>query len=101
MGEQKLLEELGCKVTMAIGDRHYRDIYNNTITKMSSDAVILIHGGGNFGDLYRWNGQQYLKLVSTMNDDKIILFPQTIYYNDLNLTISDSKIPKISFMYKP
>jgi exopolysaccharide biosynthesis predicted pyruvyltransferase EpsI len=91
MGEEKLLAELGIKIKMKIGDRHYPDIYNKALTGMKKDAVILIHGGGNFGDMWRWSTQQYLRLIKNMTEQKIIVLPQTVYYKDLKLASSDAK----------
>ena len=70
MGEEKLLTELDIKIKMKIGDRHGKDIYNKTLTSMKKDSVILIHGGGNFGDMWRWSTQQYINLIHTMTEQR-------------------------------
>jgi len=75
MGEEKLLTELGIKITMKIGERHGEDIYNKALIGMKKDAVILMHGGGNFGDMWRWSTQQYLRLVQKMTEQKLIVLP--------------------------
>jgi len=76
---------------MKIGDRHGEDIYKKAFIGMKKDAVILIHGGGNFGDMWRWSTQQYLRLVQKITEQKFIVLPQTVYYKDLNLALSDAK----------
>lgn len=55
-------------------------------------TAILLQGGGNFGDLWRSSQLFRLKVISHYRDNKIILFPQSIYYSKIDLAISDSKI---------
>ena len=59
---------------------------------LPSSAAILLQGGGNFGDLWR-NSQLFrLNVISHYRHNKIIMFPQSIYYSQINLAVSDSKI---------
>ncbi len=54
--------------------------------KIPKKGIILLHGGGNFGDL--WSGPPSFrrKIIEIYKDRKIIIFPQTVFYkNDTNL----------------
>lgn len=45
-------------------------------------TTILLHGGGNFGDLWPLHQQYRNELIKRCPDNKIIILPQTIYYQD-------------------
>lgn len=59
--------------------KEYKDILKTRIRK--SDKIFL-HGGGNMGD--QWFSEELLRrdMLSTFGQNKIIIFPQTIFYSD-------------------
>lgn len=60
--------------------------YNSTFDKEILDSdVILIQGGGNFGDLHRYIHESRLKILNKFSDRKIIQFPESIHFNDKDL----------------
>lgn len=67
--------------------------YGNSVTaslsKLSEDTIILLHGGGNFGDIYG-SSQNFRKdIVNRYPHNKIIVLPQTIYFKDKNIEKKD------------
>ena len=55
---------------------YYTDIPNN----IGEDDIILMQGGGNFGDLY-YDPQNYrMRIVEMYPNNKIIFLPQTIWF---------------------
>ena len=48
-------------------------------------------GGGNFGDLWRWFQEIRLKVISHYPDNRIIMFPQSIWYDNQELIAEDAK----------
>lgn len=52
-------------------------------SKISSDQIILLTGGGNFGDL--WNTSQEFRRLIIRNHplNKIIILPQTVFYHSI------------------
>ncbi len=59
---------------------------------LTTDISILLHGGGNFGDLYR-NFQEFrLKVIKAYPNNRIIMFPQSVWYSDKSLIRKDSEI---------
>lgn len=52
--------------------------------------TILLHGGGNFGDLYRNQNKLRANLMRVFPKNKFIIFPQTIFYRNQSLAIADS-----------
>ncbi len=53
-----------------------------TFPSLSEETIILFHGGGNFGDLYHEHVDFLIKLTQKYSNNKIIVFPQTVFYND-------------------
>ncbi|GHT97313.1 putative pyruvyl transferase EpsO [Spirochaetia bacterium] len=60
--------------------------------RISLDTIILLQGGGNFGDI--WNEPQEFrrKIITSYPDNKIIILPQTVWYNDETLLLQDAQI---------
>ena len=59
---------------------------------LPDNVTILLHGGGNFGDLYRVCQDFRLKVIQTYPKNKIVMFPQSSYYRDLTLMRKDAQI---------
>lgn len=73
----------------------YRCLYATDIRfyverNFSENVIILFQGGGNFGDLYREHADFRKKIISAYPQNKIIILPQSIYYNDSNLIQEDA-----------
>lgn len=45
-------------------------------------TILLFHGGGNFGDVWPVHGQFRRKAIAMFPNQKCIILPQTIYYQD-------------------
>lgn len=45
------------------------------------DAIIVLHGGGNFGDLYPAHQKLREKIISGYPHNRIVILPQTIFYD--------------------
>lgn len=57
---------------------------------LREDTTILLHGGGNFGDLYR-NFQEFkLRVVDKYPKNKIVMFPQSVWYENSDLIKRDA-----------
>jgi len=57
--------------------------------KITNDTIILLHGGGNFGDIYRSHQILRLQLLNDFPNNKIVLLPQSIHYENDTLKASD------------
>lgn len=60
--------------------------------KIPKDTIILMQGGGNFGDIYPVVNNFRLEVIKNNLDKKIIILPQTIHYNDKKNLEKDAKI---------
>lgn len=60
-------------------------------SKVGIDDLIILQGGGNFGDLWSMHQHFRERIVSSFKKNKIIVFPQTIYFEhseNLNRAVS-------------
>lgn len=48
----------------------------------TKEDIIFLHGGGNIGNLYLWSEQGRRNVIEKFPDNKIIVFPQTIYFEE-------------------
>lgn len=55
-------------------------------------GMILLQGGGNFGDLYPESQNLKIHLIQKYIDRKIVIFPQSIHYNHIDNFNKDLKI---------
>lgn len=60
--------------------------------KLPKDTIILLQGGGNFGDLWRMHQDFRLKIIELYPNNKIIILPQSIYYQDKNVLVKDAEL---------
>lgn len=73
-----------CLYTASVETYKYRPLPPNTI--------ILMQGGGNFGDLWRKHQDLRLEVIKSYPNNKIIILPQTVFYKDRNVFEEDAKI---------
>jgi len=58
--------------------KHLKSLKQN----VKQGDVFVLHGGGNLGDEYFWEEEVRRNIISEFKDNKIILFPQSIYFKD-------------------
>lgn len=58
------------------------------------DDVLFMHGGGNIGDTYERPEKGRRKVIQNFPNNKIIIFPQTVYYSDTDLGRKELEISK-------
>jgi exopolysaccharide biosynthesis predicted pyruvyltransferase EpsI len=68
--------------------------YNTAEVKrhVSTGATVLFHGGGNFGDLWPMYHSGRLRLIEELPSARVIVLPQTIYYQDDHKLEADAQI---------
>lgn len=84
-GTKCFLQTLPYKCLYSTNDYYF---YERSFSK---DVVILLQGGGNFGDLYREHSLFRKKIIELYPNNRVIILPQTIYYQDYQLIEEDSK----------
>ena len=85
-GTKHFLKEIPhkCLYTASVETYRYRPL--------PPDTVILLQGGGNFGDLWRRHQDLRLEVIRAYPNNKIIILPQTVFYNDTAVFQEDAKI---------
>ena len=64
-----------------------RDIVH--LPQLDLNVTVLFHGGGNLGELYREHTEFLFKVLEAYPNNRIIVFPQTIFYSDSKLLQED------------
>jgi len=85
-GEEAFLRTLPYKCLYKSSFRTYR------YKKIPNNVIVLIHGGGNFGDTWRFLQDFHLDIIRQYPQNKIIIFPQTVYYHDEQYLKKDAEI---------
>lgn len=67
----------------------FADYHTYVKTDLSSDVTILFQGGGNIGDLYHEHVEMLLKLVRDFPKNRIIVFSQTVFYQNRDMLCHD------------
>jgi pyruvyl transferase EpsO len=83
-GELEYLRKLGIRI------RYVADLWTydpHALRRLMPDGVILLHGGGNFGDL--WVGHQILRemVARDLPDYPVVQLPQSIFFQDASRAV--------------
>ncbi|WP_207655903.1 polysaccharide pyruvyl transferase family protein [Ruminococcus flavefaciens] len=90
LGDQAIAYATTCFLTENFADFDVIEIqqsrtaqYINWLKKnIKPDDIIVLQGGGNFGNLYPPYEAVRRKIIKTFSGNKIIIFPQSIYYTN-------------------
>ncbi|PRY15259.1 polysaccharide pyruvyl transferase family protein [Kineococcus rhizosphaerae] len=78
-GEVALAQALGCRVVYRCETGTYR---REDVARLPSSTVVLLHGGGNFGDLWPHFHAFRERVVQDFPDRRIVQMPQSIHFQD-------------------
>lgn len=85
-GELEYLKEFKYKCNYSCNPHVFKS------DKIKKSDIILLQGGGNFGDVWPINQDFRNMIISNYRNNKIIVFPQTIHYKNVSNIIKDAKI---------
>lgn len=71
---------------------HNSSYFTCEFPELEHDVTVLFHGGGNLGDIYHEHIDFLIKLVKKYPENRILVFPQTVFYNDRKKCDEDLKI---------
>ena len=57
---------------------------------LDKETIIVLHGGGNFGDIWPDAQNFALRVIESYPDNPIIVFPQTVFYYDMERAENDA-----------
>lgn len=89
LGEEFYLKQIVKPKIIAVDDLN---LSGRPFPVFPPETIILIHGGGNFGDLYPRHQNLREKLVSHYREHRIIQLPQSIHFQDENNRLQTSVI---------
>jgi pyruvyl transferase EpsO len=74
----------------------YKCLYSASINNyvkpnIDKNTIILLQGGGNFGDLWHKHQEFRIKVLKDFPDNKILLLPQSVHYSDERTLLEDAK----------
>lgn len=93
LGATSLLKKERKNIVLgAMCDENVIELVSKTLAKYNGECTIIMHGGGNFGDLYPIHQNCRRDIVNNFPDANIIFFPQTIFYNDENVLEADKRL---------
>ena len=80
--EEFIKDNLGQYELKKILDEDIEDNIEKLKTEIKDEDIILLHGGGNLGDEYIICENRRRMIIQEFPNNKIILMPQSIYFND-------------------
>eukprot|EP00834_Sanchytrium_tribonematis_P003644 NODE_148_length_15570_cov_0.950100.p2 type:complete len:687 gc:universal NODE_148_length_15570_cov_0.950100:14922-12862(-) len=88
LGEEIAMAKLGINLKSCTTSKCRKVLKNKEI----NNEVILMHGGGNWGDLYRWSPELRNSVVKKYPDNKIVFMPQSVFYANDTFIENDQHI---------
>lgn len=89
-GERTFLEAHGREVVYVSDLQSYSE--SGLRRNLGSDGVILLHGGGNFGDLYPHHQRHRERVIGTFTDHPIVQLPQTATFRSESTAAHASEV---------
>ena len=95
LAEEKLINAYFPKYKKYYMQEEYLDICCQKTKKYIDDEdIILLHGGGNIGDIYDRPERGRRKVIETYQNNKIIIFPQTAYFSNTDKGKEELEVSK-------
>jgi pyruvyl transferase EpsO len=96
-GTEYFIKRIGLKCMYASSSSTYCDKKMKKITDCRNDKdcrniLILLQGGGNFGDIWKSAQEFRRKIISEFPDNQIIILPQTVFYEDIKKLKADAEL---------
>jgi exopolysaccharide biosynthesis predicted pyruvyltransferase EpsI len=89
-GEVAYFEQLGLKVVYVADLQSYdKDVLREILPP---DGVILLHGGGNVGDLWRGHQTHRERVVRDFRDRRIVQLPQSVWFTEEKFAVNANRI---------
>jgi exopolysaccharide biosynthesis predicted pyruvyltransferase EpsI len=91
LGQKAVLDSLGLNLVYTCFDALCSKDFGN-LSNVIRDGTIVIHGGGNYGDIYRFNNQLINKLLTRFPNNRVVQLPQSVFYRKMNLAVLDARM---------
>ncbi len=92
IGDQLIWQgELDFLSSLNIQPSYMTSHFNFDWRDFSKETLILLHGGGNFGDVWEGHQEFRLKIIEQYPNNDILVFPQSVEYIDAKGIVADAK----------
>ncbi|MBP2167480.1 pyruvyl transferase EpsO [Erwinia toletana] len=90
-GTEQFFKEQNYKVLARRTDKSSLKYVEET-RSLPADTIILLHGGGNFGDLYVHHQRLREAVVKKFPNNKVVFLPQTLHFEDHDELVKSGNI---------
>ena len=101
MAERKLLENIKEKTVIEIPGEYYNLCPNYIKKRVKENDIILITGGGFIGSLWLNEENMVRNVIETFNNNRIIIMPQTVYFENSEEGKRELEVSKSIYEYHP
>lgn len=84
-GEERFLSQIPHKCLYRASCKTYRK------PKIGKNVVVLLQGGGNWGDVWREYTEFKKRVISDFPDNRVLILPNTVHYKDESLFVEDMR----------
>lgn len=92
LGEMALLQKVTGLAPRYVCDHHNYNLHD--LRRLHPDGPILIHGGGNFGDIWPQHHHLRCAVLTDFPDRDVVQLPQTIHFGDAANTAHTARLIK-------
>ena len=77
-GTERFFADYGHRV---LARSAYMNFLDRARSRITSQTILVMHGGGNFGDLYPVHHNFREEIVRRFPDNRIVILPQSVYFS--------------------
>ena len=97
LAEKQVLMQLYPQIPQIEVPNSQYSYYKDQLRKhIKQDDLIVIDGGGNLGSLWTNEDDKIADIIDTFKDNRILIFPQTCYYNNYEM---NTRLPRNQTIY--
>jgi exopolysaccharide biosynthesis predicted pyruvyltransferase EpsI len=90
-GQKTLLDSLGLNLVHTCFHADCMASFD-ALAEVIGNGTIVIHGGGNYGDLYPTHNRLTTQLLARFRRNRVVQLPQSIYYRNTSLAVADVRM---------
>lgn len=79
LGTVQFFEESGYNIVYSCCDKAEDD---SNFIDLPPDVIVMMHGGGNFGDLYSKHQKLREKIIQDYPENRVVILPQSIHFSN-------------------
>lgn len=88
-GAMEMLKTNGNRILEKLCVFNYNSKRIQELLGSSKNAILVCHGGGNFGDIYHEHQNLREKIVTDFPNNEVVILPQSVFFEDKSSIIKD------------